>query len=65
MSNTGFHLACGHGQFKIVELLIQNSDKVELTAKNSFGRTGFQLAVRFGKKEIVNLIKEKMPRIAY
>ena len=62
---TAFHWVCMNNQSKIVELLIQNSNKIDLTAKNRCGQTGFQVAVSFGKTETVNLIKEKMPRIAY
>ena len=59
MGNTAFHLACHHGQLKIVELLIQNSDKVDLTARDSFGQSGFTIAVRVGKISMINLIRKK------
>ena len=63
LGDTAFHVACRYGQSKIVEMLLQNPIKVDLTAKNRNGETGFQLAERCGRKEIVNLIMEKMPSL--
>jgi ankyrin repeat protein len=42
---TGFHLACGTGHSKVVELLINRSESLnfDLTAKNVSGHTGFHL----------------------
>ena len=61
-------MACLFGGISIVELLINNSEYFKLeyfTARNVFGKTGFQLAQDMGRTEVVNLIKSKMPNIAF
>ena len=44
--NTCFHDACDFGCFKIVDMMIDHSESLELDlkAKNSDGKTGYQLA---------------------
>ena len=37
---------------------------LDLTIRDNWGKTGFQLAQRFEKTDVINLIKEKMPSIA-
>ena len=39
--------------------------KIDLTVKDCYGRTGFQIALSYGKNEVVNLIRRKKPSIAY
>ena len=41
------------------------SYKIDLTAKDLEGETGFQLAKGSGKMDIVNIMKRKMPKIAF
>ena len=55
--NTAFHLACMYDQSKIGDMLIQNSIKDDLTAKNRYGKTGFQFAVHKGGTEEKMLIE--------
>ena len=38
-------------------MLIENSIKIDLTTKTWDEKTGFQLALQYGKTDIVNLIK--------
>ena len=48
--------------------LIQNyyiSDPLEWTWTDKYGRTGFMIAQDCGKTKIVNLIKEKLPSLAF
>ena len=63
---TAFHLACMEGRTSTVEIMMNNakSFKLDLTAIDKGNRTGFQLAEHFRKKDVVNLIKRKMPSIA-
>ena len=42
-----------------------NSLKLDLTARDNEGKTGFKWARDMGKSEVVNLIKSKMPNIAF
>ena len=39
--------------------------KIDITATDKDGRTGFMIAQDYGNTEIVNLIKEKLPSIAF
>ena len=60
---TAFHAACFKGNKRFVEILIENSEltHLDLKAINNFNETGFQVAQKWSQKEIVNLIKEKLP----
>ena len=40
------------------------TSNIDLTAKDENGRTGFQIAERSGKTNIVEVIRKKMPNIA-
>ena len=64
---TAFHYACQNGHPKILELLMTNSAefKIDLNAKNNDDKTGFQVAHDFENFEVAELIKSKMPSIAY
>ena len=64
--NTCFHDACDFGCFKIVDMMIEHSESLELDlkAKNSDGKTGYQLAKARGATYIANLIQTKMPSLA-
>ena len=55
------------GRTNIVDMMINNSEslKLDLTARDNDGKTGFQLAQDEGKTEVVNLILSKMPNIAF
>ena len=45
-----------------VEIMIQNAEAINLDLKVTVGgMTGFQWAEFFGKKEVVNMIKSKLP----
>ena len=61
--DTGFHLACQFDRANIVELLLDKSKslKIDLISKNKWGVTGFQLVA---DKNIIDLIKSKMPSLA-
>ena len=51
----------------IVEMMLDNADSFKLATKDNDGRTGFQIAKKspFGQsKQIVDLIKRRMPSIA-
>ena len=58
---TGFHLACGAGHSKVVEVLVDRSESLnfDLTAKNDFGHTGFHLACAAGHIKVVEVLKDK------
>ena len=64
---TAFHTACCLGNTRIVEMMIDKAErfKIELTAKTKRGETGFDIAKTNGKTEVVNLIKRKLPSIAF
>ena len=49
-----------------MELMLDKADalQLDLTAKNSDGQTGFQVAQSEGRTAVVNLIKAKRPSIA-
>ena len=63
MGYKAFHLACINNQLKIVEILVENSIKIDLTTKTWDGKTGFQLAQKQGKFNIVTMLKLKVPSI--
>ena len=58
---TGFHVACGTGHSKVVEVLIERSESLnfDLTSKNDYGHTGFHLACASGHTKVVEVLKEK------
>ena len=62
---TAFHLACIRGNIKIVQMMIEKSDrhKIDLTEKDQQGKTGYEIAELFKNTEVVNLIKTKMPSL--
>ena len=64
---TAFHLACFEGYTSIITMMISKSEslKLDLTARDNDGKTGFQLAQDEGKSKVVNLIKSKMPNLAF
>ena len=64
---TAFLRACWNSKTRVVELLINNSEafKLDLTATDNVGKTGFKWAQDNVKYEVVNLIKSKMPNIAF
>jgi len=64
---TAFHRACMYGQTSIVSIMINNSESfnLDLTARDNRGRTGFQLAKLQRNTEVVNMIRIKMPQIAF
>ena len=57
---TSFHLACKYGHFKIVQLLIKNTDmEIDFNAKENFrGHTGFHFACQRGHLDVVKIIVE-------
>ena len=57
---------CG-GKVEIVELMIDNAEvlKIDLIARDDFGRTGFQWAKERRHADVVNLINRKMPNIDF
>ena len=60
---TGFHLACENGHVKIVEMLIQKSDElnINLNAVNLIrkeGRTAFQWSCENGNFKIIEVLME-------
>ena len=63
---TAFNLACRDGRIRIVDMMINNSESLnlDLVARDIIGRTGFQWALEMGFTDVVNLIRSKMPRIA-
>ena len=59
---TSFHTACEVGCFKIVDVIIEQSESLEIDLKalDSNDKTGHQLAKERGHTDIVNLIQTKM-----
>ena len=64
---TAFHLACFRGKKDIVEMMINYADsfKIDLVAKDLDGQTGFSWAKLLGESDVVDVIKRKMPKIAF
>ena len=64
---TGFILACYWGRKYIVEMLIENSHyfKIDLTAKDNSGCSGYFWAKLKRKEDVIDIIERKMPTIAY
>ena len=61
----GFHFACRAGRTEIVDIFIEKSKalKFDLAEKTKTGFTGFQLAEKNRKVDVVDLIKLKMPSL--
>ena len=63
---TGFHIACRYGvtleHILIIEQILDNAEslKINLTSRNIYVRTGFQIASVMGRIEVVNLIRKKV-----
>ena len=62
--NDGYHAlhwSCSEGQFKVVELILENSDsrKIYLNEKDDHGRTALHLACKRGQLSVVELLFEK------
>ena len=66
-TRTAFHDACYLGKLNVVEIMINNSESfnLDLTARTNRGNTGFQLAQKSRKTGVVNMIRTKMPQIAF
>ena len=64
---TIFHSACkgrqSDNRTKLVKIIIEWSErhKIDLTAKDKYGRNGYHIAESFKNTEVINLIKTKMP----
>ena len=60
---TAFHLVCQFGKTTTVKKMLDNAEffGLDLTAKDNFGRTGFQIAKQYMHTDVINLIKRKMP----
>ena len=63
---TAFHLACMWGNERIVGMMIDNakSFKLDFITIDNNGRTGFQCAKHHERKNVVKIIRRKMPKIA-
>jgi len=64
---TAFHLACMYGHIRIVDMIIEQSDPLKLDLKaveDSNGKTGFQMARKCRRTDVVNLIQTKMPSLS-
>ena len=70
---TAFHFACSGGNsaiqrvncLRVVEMLIEQSEyhKIDLTAKDRYGRNGYQMAEKWKITEVINLIKFEKPSL--
>ena len=62
-----FPLYMFFGSKSIVKMMITNyqSLNLDLTARDRDGRTGFQLARDFQRFDVENIIKTKVPKIAF
>ena len=60
---TSFHNACLIGHREIIAMMIEHAELLNLNfkAKNCLGKTALQELERFGKHDIVDLIKRKLP----
>ena len=63
---TAFHTACSRGHVRIVDIMIEQSESLELDfkAKDKFGETGYQSARENRQIDVVNLIQTRMPSLA-
>ena len=61
----GFHLACHAGRTETVDIFIEKSKALnfDLAAKTKTGFTGFQLAEKNRRVDVVDLIKLKIPSL--
>ena len=48
--------ACALGRKDVVQLFLDHSDRIELNARDSFGRTAFMFACSRGRKDVVKLL---------
>ena len=64
---TAFHIACIYGQKRIVEIMIDKADskEIDLSARDTFGRTTFSIAEDYKSYSIANLIREKLPSLTF
>ena len=60
---TAFHMACKAGLAGVVELMLDQAERFDLTSKTKTGSTGFQLAKKNGKENVAGLIQSKMPSL--
>ena len=63
---TAFHLACRNGHIRIIGVMIEWSESLELDLKavDRHGKTGYQFANVRQNTAVVNLIQTKMPSLA-
>ena len=71
--STAFHFACVGGDSametfncaRVVEMIIEQSQchKIDLTAKDDYGRHGYKVAEHYKNIEVIKLIKTKMPSL--
>ena len=64
---TAFHQACFYGYIRIVDMMIEQSESLELDLKAKArhgGETGYQFAKDYEETDVVNLIQTKMPSLA-
>ena len=55
--------ACQHGHKNVVKLLLDNSERIELNAKNIFGRTAFMLTCSNGHMDVVKMLLDHSNKI--
>ena len=62
-----YKLACIKGKTATVEMMMNNANnyKLDLLAEDNEYKNGFQLAIEFQKTDVVNLLKRKIPSIAF
>ena len=62
--DTAFHNACRNRQKSIVQRIIQNETRCnfDFDAKDSYGKTVFEIAYLSGCKDIVNLLDKRNQR---
>ena len=66
---TVFHLACvglpSDDRTRIVEIILQQSEyhRIDLTAVDDIGQSGYQIAQFYNNTEVINLIKSKVPTL--
>ena len=67
--NTPFMVACGYGHKEIVQILLDNSERIDLNANGNLKRwsslkgltvliIGFKWAVYYGREDVIRLLKE-------
>ena len=55
---TAFMIACYNGRKDVIQLFLNNSNKIELNARSTTGNTAFMVACQFGGKDAVKLLLE-------